>query len=153
MEDSVIIEQKGRNTKIVVFALGAFLMLVTLAGCGNPLAPDDSSPGVFGPRPARIELTDAAFTLVWDEPQTQVAEYRIYYRPHRRRRWTLLADGLPQPSLTVDTSVMEAGAYEFAVSYVCTEGSESVKHTSLDATADPGVGWYLEWNPVGSTGL
>ena len=148
----MLTSQNVRLSKCVVYVLG-IVLAVLVTGCGNPLLQDDaSSPGAFGPRPARIQLTDAEFTLVWDAADEDVTEYRIYIRQHQGSEWTLLADGLSEPSLTVDASVMTAGSYDFAVSYVCLEGNESVKHTSLDATADPQIGWYLSWEPEDGDG-
>lgn len=143
-----------RTSRIVVYSLGTISVLLALAGCGNPLAQDDAShlgPTAFGPRPARIRVTDARFTLLWDAPEDDVSGYRIYIRPHRRSRWTLLADGLVEPLLTIDSSVIAAGSYEFAVSYVSSAGVESAKHTSLDTTAEPHMGWYLTWEPAEET--
>jgi hypothetical protein len=150
----VLSVSKVRLSNYAVYLAG-ILLVVLLSACGNPLTQDDSShltPRAFGPRPAHILVTDAAFTLLWDAPVEQVTEYRIYIRQHRRSRWTLLADGLSEPSLPVDTSVLEPGSYEFAVSYVCAAGNESPKHTSLDETASPRFGWYLTWEPAGDDG-
>ena len=96
----------------------------------------------------RIEITDESFTIAWDpDPEnTSPDEYRMYFRSRGSDSWTLLSDVEPQtePSFTIDQTRLSYGIYEFAVSAVA-GGIESELHTSMDDTADPVSGWYVDW--------
>jgi len=45
---------------------------------------------------------------------------------------------------TVSYPELQYGVYEFAVTAMYSTG-ESDYHTSLDTTAQPDVGWFLDW--------
>ena len=57
-----------------------------------------------------------------------------------------IAANLSSAEATVTTDDLVHGSYEFAVSSVSLTGMESELHTSLDETADPTTGWYLDWS-------
>ncbi len=95
-----------------------------------------------------IRITTERFTIEWDPPpsDTDFDRYHIYYRPRGTWDWIPLtelsaADG---PRLSMDASLLPYGTYEIAVSssYL---GAESDLHSSMDDTADPATGWYVEW--------
>jgi hypothetical protein len=99
-----------------------------------------------------MEITDPDFTIAWDPPEDDSGNpvtpdsYNVYYRAHDTVPWTLL-DTLTGSTTEylVSTTVLDYGCYEFAVTSVDSGGSESDKHTSMDDTADPATGWYVDW--------
>ena len=97
-----------------------------------------------------IEIRADSFTLAWDPPAgTSVTGYRIYYRPRGTYSWQVLGEAAPQaePTLTVTSSTLPYGTYEFAVSSL--DGvSESVLHASMADDAFPATGWYVVWSPA-----
>ena len=95
--------------------------------------------------PQLLVVRGENFTLAWDGGPEPVAEYRAYTRQHGTVEWTQIAAGLEAASISIDTTILAYGVYEFAVSSVAADGTESDLHTSLDPTADPGTGWYLSW--------
>jgi hypothetical protein len=110
---------------------------------------DPSLPGGLDPEaPPQAQIIPISgdhFTLYWDESPEPVSEYRLYQRHHGGTEWTLLGTGLVLPQATITQTDLDFGRYEFAVSSVDMDGVESELHTSLDATADPGTGWCLDW--------
>ena len=91
-----------------------------------------------------VKVTGSSFTLAWDSSSADTASYNLYWRNHGETEWTLLHDGVSDPSFTITTSDLDHGTYEFAVSAVSTDGVESDLHTSMDESADPEP-WYLSW--------
>lgn len=98
-----------------------------------------------------IELAEDSFTLAWEDESDEdvTEEYRVYVRNHGEQEWTFLCTVPPaeEPQLTVNVDLLSYGSYEFAVSEVV-EGDESDLHTSLDDSAQPSWGWYLNWTGV-----
>jgi hypothetical protein len=99
----------------------------------------------------RIEITEEEFTIAWDSDYQDgfPDEYRMYYRHRGEESWVLLSS-VPygsDPSFLVSRDILAYGTYEFAVSSV-EAGNESDLHTSMDDTADPGTGWYVDWMGV-----
>lgn len=98
-------------------------------------------------------ISGTSFTLAWDPSTTTsttdpVASYNVYYRTHGTYPWTLLGNtGSVTESFEVTTSILAHGSYDFAVTAVAESGTESDPHTSLDNSADPQCGWYVEWVP------
>ena len=45
----------------------------------------------------------------------------------------------------INDEIMDYGVYDFAVSAVSEQGNESAFHSSLDSTANPFTGWYINW--------
>jgi len=86
--------------------------------------------------------------LVWDLPPTPVASFGVYYRVHGTSDWTELAviSAVAQPSYPVTHAAVGAGEYDFAVVSIDATGNRSTFHSSLDASADPSTGWYVQWN-------
>jgi len=137
----------------VIVLLTVLAALSSLSSCMNPLqfrnplfssASDDLEP-VVPPQATRILVVDPEFTLAWDYDQESTGAYSVYYREYETLQWSILVEGLMVPSLNIDSSILEYGEYEFAVSFTPENGEESELHTSLDATALPDTGWYLVW--------
>ena len=150
-----------RPVRAIVYSFFLVAALAMLGSCGMPFdwsldLPDDWSidGGADDPptdpvppesQPQVIVITADHFTLYWDDSADPVTEYRVYQRAHGGSEWTLLTGGLASPEVTVTQVDLLYGMYEFAVSSVSVDGVESELHTSLDETADPGTGWYLDW--------
>jgi hypothetical protein len=101
-----------------------------------------------------IRVKTAFLTIRWDPPTRLVRgspkfpqRYNIYYSNFGESNWTLLGSiqATDHPSFTVKHSDVGDGVYVFAVSTVGIGGGESIKHTSLDYTANPITGWYVWW--------
>lgn len=99
----------------------------------------------------RIPINEESFTLEWDVSDTEADEYKIYYREHGSYTWSYLGStpsGLI-PEYTVDQSSLPYGVYDFAVSSVA-GSEESELHSSMDDTAAPATGWYIDWQGSGN---
>lgn len=94
-----------------------------------------------------IPVAGPDFTVSWDSDSLSVDEYRVYYREHGTFNWMLLGSTGSGAVLTftVDQSMLPFGTYDLAVSSVA-GGAESELHTSMDDTAVPATGWYIDWN-------
>lgn len=95
-----------------------------------------------------VVITGDVFTLAWDDenPSGSVDEYRIYYREHGSWDWLYL-DSTPgggPVEYAVSTAILTKGTWDFAISCV-RSGEESELHTSMDDSALPATGWYVEW--------
>lgn len=55
------------------------------------------------------------------------------------------AAGEPSFTISVGASSLGYGSYELAVTSVDATGVESARHSSLDWSADPASGWYVNW--------
>jgi hypothetical protein len=88
-----------------------------------------------------------SFTLAWDPATGDVSSYEVFYRERGADSWTHLADVSPSdsPSYQVTNSELGFGTYEFAVRAAYSGGDVSEYHTSLDSTAEPESGWYIDW--------
>ena len=136
--------------KIRFFAILALVFSLLSFSCVNPLAYLDSTEDFeteADPLAASRQIVeDSSFTIAWDAPESaEVTGYRVYYRVHNETVWTML-DEIDETSLeyTVTYPELEYGEYEFAVTALSSDG-ESDYHTSLDTTALPDVGWFLDW--------
>ncbi len=99
----------------------------------------------------RIPVT-GPFTVAWDPAPSEPDDPIAYYQVHVHRRdtfaWVHLGDTEgPLPTFDVTAQMLEPGRYDFAVIAVTDSGLESDHHTSLDDTADPATGWYVDWDP------
>jgi len=96
----------------------------------------------------RMEITEDSFTIVWDpDPESGIPDaYRMYFRSRGDESWNLLSEVAPdtEPVFDVTQDNLSFGIYEFAVSAVAA-GVESDLHTSMDDTASPGTGWFVDW--------
>lgn len=122
--------------------------LVSVAGGGETSEQIDfdrlNKPGT------RIPVT-GPFTVAWDSAPSESGDPVAFYRVHVHRRetfaWVHLGDtDGPATSFEVTAQMLEPGGYDFAVTAVTESGLESDHHTSLDDTADPATGWYVDWD-------
>ena len=105
----------------------------------DPSDPEESEAVALG-------VTGESFTLAWDPSDGDITGYEVYYRPHGSDAWTELGTtGASDTQFAVSNAILDYGTYEFAVAATIDGGETSDYHTSLDATADPDSGWYLEW--------
>ena len=121
------------------------LMLLILASCSLFKQVDD---------PLSILIQGDHFTLAWDDDFSSIAgnanravSYRVYYRPHGSYYWRFLDETVASgsPRLIISSEYLDFGIYDFGVSAINGSGSESSIHSSLDNTADPFCGWYINW--------
>ena len=91
-------------------------------------------------------VTAAQVTLAWNAPSPDVQSYRLYFRIHGESDWVKVDDvpPTPNPQYTIEYSDFGTGEYDFGV-IAEYDSDESVMHTSLDQTASPTAGWYLDW--------
>lgn len=99
--------------------------------------------------PKEIILSESEFTIAWDPPRDEqnIAGYRIYYRPFESDEWVYIhqVDNPETTEYTIHKGTLPYGLFVFAVTSFSEEGSESEKHTSLDKTAIPKTGWFVNW--------
>ena len=119
----------------------ACLSLAVMVGCGLPAG-----------GPAAVRRPSGPIELSWDPPSVQaslpgseIALYYVYYRKHGSTGWRLIGQvpASVHPGITLQSSQIGSGAFDFAVSAATLGGSESRLHASSDASADPIGGWYL----------
>lgn len=93
-----------------------------------------------------IKLAATDFTISWDSDDLSVDLYRIYYREHGSFNWVLLGstDSGADLEYSIGNSMLAYGVYDFAVSSV-SGAEESELHSSMDDTAVPATGWYINW--------
>jgi hypothetical protein len=110
----------------------------------NPDNPDDPDGGQDGVAP--IQVKGESFTLAWNPPQDgSVTGYRLYFRTHGDQNWSELEQvDAGTTEYTVNHPELDYGQYDFAVTSL-DSGDESDYHSSLDETAQPSGGWYMEW--------
>lgn len=94
----------------------------------------------------KISITEENFTVSWSNSETTADSYKIYYRAHGSSDWIYLSTTASGSVLeyTIDQSILPYGTYDIAVSTV-TGSLESELHTSMDDTASPSTGWYIDW--------
>jgi hypothetical protein len=137
---------KSQHKVFRLIVLGAIIALVV--GCQNPLA--FSSPPKKAntePQTQKIAVSGSEFTLAWDDAPLDQSTFIVYVRPHGSSQWNSIAKGLASYSLVITNGMLSYGSYEFAVSRVSAGGAESDRTTSLDTSAIPNTGWYLDWTP------
>jgi len=101
-----------------------------------------------------IVVKGDSFTISWDDDSMKISskliraeKYKIYYRIHGTSEWNFLGETLadPTPEFLIKSSELDFGKYDLGVCSVNNQGRESVIHSSLDQTADPFCGWYVNW--------
>ena len=104
--------------------------------------------------PLQIISKSESLTLEWDSPNplhsasvSDVFSYNLYYRPYSTSAWFLLTEVSAEmhPVFEITNDMLNYGLYEFAVSSVSADGTESALHESTDYTANPITGWYVNW--------
>lgn len=118
------------------------LLIILMTGCG--ISGEE--------KPRSIAVNGPSVTLNWDPPASDfatdsIAHYNVYARTRGAAEWQLVgsASASKEPSLTIGQSLLPYGSYEFAVTTVGIDGSESDLHSSLDHHADPASGWIVDW--------
>ena len=145
-------KEKGRRTTAPRFWIHAILVLPFLLS----LALFCLSCALYNPasfvqeksNPKAIPITAPQIVLQWDPPSgSGVTGYIVSFRIHGTTSWTTLATipASSQPSYTIPYASVGAGSFDFGVTAVESDGTDSPTHSSLDATADPTSGWYLNW--------
>jgi hypothetical protein len=91
-------------------------------------------------------------TLSWEKESDNskysnevVKGYNIYYRQHGTNTWVLYDSLEAGNSCVVKKDKIGKGYFDFAVCSIGESGSVSNLHSSLDSTADPSTGWFLNW--------
>jgi hypothetical protein len=141
---SAILQKKGMSVPY----LGVLIVFITLFSSCDIMLPwtNVHNPGTENPAdPRLIDVQRETFTLAWDPIQSADA-YKLYYRNHGESAWIELDEisAVSGPEFAINTGILSYGTYEFAVSTVI-DGVESDLHTSLDETADPSSGWFINW--------
>ncbi|MBN2656338.1 MAG: fibronectin type III domain-containing protein [Spirochaetales bacterium] len=101
-----------------------------------------------------VVIRGESFSISWDDDTLSIGnkdirtdKYRVYYRSHGTSTWNFLdtvsADS--NPEYTFYISDLGPGRFDLGVSAVNIQGIESARHSSLDMTADPFCGWYVNW--------
>ncbi len=94
------------------------------------------------------------FTLAWDQGKPEIPNdpgrivaYNVYYRNHGSYNWYFLkkTEFSNNTECLITDKDMSYGIYDFAVSSISEQGNMSALHSSLDRTADPFCGWYINW--------
>jgi len=94
----------------------------------------------------RIPVSTENFTISWDQSDLPADFYKVYYRNHGTFTWTYLGSTASGTILefTIDQSILTYGVYDLAVSSVVGI-EESELHSSMDDSALPATGWYIDW--------
>ena len=128
-----------------LFPVILFSVLFLVTGCRLVIGTSDA---------LEIVVKGNQFTLAWDPggpviPNNpgRVAAYNVYYRDHGSYYWRYLAtiEDPNNPECLITDKDIDYGVYDFAVSAVGADGGVSAFHSSLDRTADPICGWYINW--------
>ena len=105
-------------------------------------------------KPLQVFVKGESFSLLWDDDANLIpnnpgkaVSYNIFYRVHGDLDWQLLSkiDADSRPGINISNEDLSYGVYDFGVSSVGVSGEESDIHSSLDNTADPFCGWYINW--------
>jgi hypothetical protein len=132
--------------RLVFFLLAIAPLTLVLFAC--PLF-DPAASLLAKAAPENISTTADQVTLDWDPPDNAdtIVSYTVSYRLHGTSTWTTLgtSEATSSPFYTVLHSAVGVGEFDFAVSATDSSGNTSSLHSSLDATADPTSGWYLNW--------
>lgn len=101
-----------------------------------------------------IVVKGESFTLAWDPGGPEipndpnfVVRYNIYYRNHGSYYWRFLMkiESSGNPECLITDKEIDYGRYDFAVSAINEQGETSALHSSLDSSANPFSGWYINW--------
>ena len=136
------------KTFAIVMAFGAMLLtscnLIGLMGYD----PETGNNSLRQPAVA-VQVKNESFTLRWKEfgDATNVNVYRVYYREHGTALWHPISEISVGEvlELTIDTTMMDYGTWDFGIIPIYDSGETGDMHTSLDADAKPATGWYLDW--------
>lgn len=130
--------------RIIVFLSGIILSLLFFS-CGNSLLKSEH---------LEIVVEGESFSIEWDDDSLKIShnvyqtvKFRLYYREHGSSLWRILdeVEAKNNPSYTISKNKLDFGIYDLGVSSVDASGSESEIHSSLDMSAVPFCGWYINW--------
>jgi hypothetical protein len=141
------VKQICRAIPIASVLVGS-IVVALFSGCAMH-DPDFFEEFVINGQAIEVHSQQDTVTIAWDPPATPVQAYRIYYREHGDVVWIYLDEvsATGSPEYVLHISQFGEGSYDFGVSAVDPSDTESDIHTSLDITADPTTGWYLNWSP------
>jgi len=105
--------------------------------------------------PMEVFISGDYFMIAWDHRSAEyvyeeenTSYFKVYYREHGTLKWKFLSDypHEEEPQFLISRNLLNFGVYDFGVSYVNKKGFESPMHSSLEVTASPVVGWYVNWS-------
>jgi hypothetical protein len=142
--------KKTEHRALTLRKIGLVLQVLTLLSIFALL---QSCPAPFGDHAeaSQVTLKSPSARLSWDPPGSNGSfgptAYRIYCSRHRSHSWVLLGEvqATESPSYTIRYEDIGSGLWTFAVRAVYAGRGVSDLHTSLDTTADPFGGWYVNW--------
>lgn len=140
---------------IVILAFSGCALPFDFSGVNDGVDTDESGelppgdPGT-GASATAIPVSGGGFTIAWNAADGDVTGYEVYYRSHGGGDWVQLgsAPAIGNPTFHVTTGILTYGTYDFAVRAVLVNGETTEYHTSLDSTANPDEGWYVDWSGV-----
>lgn len=124
---------------------------VTLIALTSILLQSCPAPFAGNAEASQITLKSSNAVLSWDPPHAShrfgPTAYRIYCSKRGSGGWMYLGEiaATESPSYTVKYEDLGSGLWTFAVRAVYPGRGVSNLHSSLDATADPFGGWYVNW--------
>ena len=133
---------------------GKYIITVLLIFCVIPFFGCKLLIGDSTNESLEIVVKGDSFTLAWDPGGPEIpndpnraVQYKVYYRVHGSYYWRFLmeTESSGSPECVITDEEIDYGRYDFAVSAVNEQGSESAFHSSLDRTANPLTGWHINW--------
>jgi hypothetical protein len=149
----MMVTYRMKKLLLLFLSISIAALAATLSGCVLPdyaaFLKTDAQGNAQTPSASQTMITTSSDPIVleWDPPATTVSKYGVYFRVHGQADWTKLGEAPadPHPSYSVYKASIGLGEFDFAVDSIGTGGDASAFHTSLDATANPGSGWYVKW--------
>ena len=133
---------------------GKYIIKVLLIFCMIPFFGCKLVIGTGTDESLEIVVKGESFTLAWDpggpeipNDPNYVVQYNVYYRNHGSYYWRFLmeTESSGNPECLITDKEIDYGRYDFAVSAVNEQGETSALHSSLDSSANPFSGWYINW--------
>lgn len=138
---------------IILKLLSIFILLAIssfMLGCGGGDGTDNDNSNnstykIYTDSYGRsvYEINTSSFTATWDY-SGDVDSFNVYYRIHGENSWTLLDTTADQEYQIAYSDLRNAEFHDIAVTAIY-EGKESAIHHSMDDSAIPATGWYIEW--------
>ena len=133
------------NMKRRLYLISGIVLILLMSSCGISLMKSDN---------LEIVVKGGDFSIAWDDDSFNISNntnrttsYKVYFRVHGSSDWQLLdeIEAEKNPSYKISEEDLEYGIYDLGVSSVIGNGDESEIHSSLDMSADPFCGWYINW--------